>query len=116
MPYVTSVKIARLMILLSCVGSGNETLSHLPWIQRTVMNQLGFDLSELNTKEQNALRYVSGYIVARLPRKVAKKPEREDFMEVVANMKRDHDKDTRLNYTRECVEARSQEVFRWSTT
>ena len=63
---------------------------------------------KLNAKEQNALRYVCGYIVARLPRKVAKKPQKEGFMDVIANMKRDHDKDTKLNYTREWVEARSR--------
>ena len=61
-----------------------------------------------NVKEQNALRYVAGYIVFKLPKKVLFKNEREQMEVVVNNMKEGSSKQTRLNYTKEWVEAQSR--------
>ena len=64
--------------------------------------------AELSTKEKNALRYVAGYVTHKMPRKVQYKKESEGMRQVLQAMKRDATKDTRLNFTREWVEAQSR--------
>ena len=62
-----------------------------------------------NVKEQNALRYVDGYIVFQVLKKTLfKKREGEQMEIVVNNMKEGSSKQTRLNYTKEWVEAQSR--------
>ncbi len=59
----------------------------------------------LSSKEENAVRYTAGYIVSRLPSKLKKVKEcsASQVDRVVKNMTDGHDKDTRLNYTKEWV-------------
>ncbi|XP_072027573.1 uncharacterized protein [Amphiura filiformis] len=63
---------------------------------------------KLSTKDRNALRYVGGYIVSRLPRKITRKLEQEGMLDTINEMKKDHDKDTALSYTRTWVETQSR--------
>jgi len=53
---------------------------------------------QLTKDEENVMRYVGGYIVAKLPRKVKNIPNIDN---VIENMKRGSDKETFLSYTKE---------------
>lgn len=65
-------------------------------------------LENLTAKEENAVRYTAGYIVSRLPSKISKIRNCSDVHEAIKNMTQGHDKDTRLNYTKEWVSTQTR--------
>ncbi len=62
----------------------------------------------LSTLEENALRYVAGYIVAKLKRKISKFAEGDICDQLIAALTTGSEKSTRLNYTKEWVTKQSR--------
>ncbi len=53
--------------------------------------------TNIDSRQVNALCYVAGHVVSRLPRKILRKCEQETMRKVIKNMVKDS-KDTALSY------------------